>query len=75
MNGLMTLHNMTKPPVQPITPRMQMVWEVLEAAKDVRDATVMAACRRLIVANRRGWRKHARAADIALIQEFADLAA
>lgn len=46
-----------------MTPRMYIVWHVLEAAKDAGDAMVIAACRRLIVANRLGWRKHADPAD------------
>lgn len=54
-----------------MTPTMQIVWNVLEAAIDAGDQTVIAACRRLIVANRLGWRKHADAADVKLVQEFA----
>jgi hypothetical protein len=42
-----------------MNPTMHIVWRVLEAAIDVSDQTVTAACRRLIVANRLGWRKHA----------------
>lgn len=52
-------------------PRMTTVWAVLEAAKDANDAVVVAACRRLIVANRLGWKKHAAAADFLLVQAFA----
>ena len=74
MNGLMMVNNMTKTPARQefATPRMQIIWEVLEAAKDARDATVISACRRLILANRHGWRMRARQADIALVHEFAD---
>jgi hypothetical protein len=50
---------------------MQIVWQVLEAAKDNRDEMVIAACRRLIEANRLGWRKHHIAADYDLVQELA----
>ena len=32
------------------TPRMHVVWSVLEAAKDAGDEIVIAACRRLIEA-------------------------
>ncbi|MGE0256868.1 MAG: hypothetical protein AB7N54_19520 [Alphaproteobacteria bacterium] len=53
-------------------PRMTMVWQVLEAAKDAGDEKVIAACRRLITANRLGWMKHARAEDIALVRDIAD---
>ena len=35
-----------------MTPMMQIVWDVLEKAKDNNDVMVIAACRRLIVANR-----------------------
>lgn len=54
-----------------MTPRMQIVWNVLEAAKDAADPMVVGACRRLIVANRLGWRKHAAARDWELVQAFA----
>jgi len=53
------------------TPRMNIVWQVLEAAKDAGDIEVMAACRRLIRANTIGWRAHANAEDAALVWEFA----
>ncbi len=53
-----------------MAPKMQIVWQVLEAAKDAGDEMVIAACRRLIVANRRGWSKHHAAADYALIRSF-----
>ena len=52
--------------------RMQIVWSVLEAAKDVGDEYVIAACRRLITADRIGWRKHADPADWCLVQAFND---
>ena len=54
-----------------VTPFMQIVWTVLNGAKDAGDQIVIAACRRLIWANTRGFRRHAQAADIALIHEFA----
>lgn len=53
------------------TPRMDIVWTVLANAKDAGDAKVVNACRRLIVANRRGWRTYAAAADKALVFAFA----
>lgn len=53
------------------TPRMEMVWSVLDGAKDAGDQVVIAACRRLIEANRLGWRKYAQAADIATVKAFA----
>lgn len=50
------------------SPRMQAVWQVLEAAKDAGDATLIQACRRLIVANRSGrWID----ADWQLVRAFA----
>jgi hypothetical protein len=54
------------------TPFMRVVWDVLEAAKDNQDETVIAACRRLINANVIGLRKHGRPEDKALVHEFAD---
>jgi hypothetical protein len=51
-------------------PRMRIVWSVLEAAKDCQDEMVIAACRRLIVANRLGWKKHRAKADWTLVQAF-----
>jgi hypothetical protein len=53
------------------TPRVQIVWDVLEAAKVSGDENVAAACRRLIVADRLGWRRHAERGDIALVRAFA----
>ena len=53
-------------------PRMAMVWHVLEGAKDAGDDRIAAACRRLIAANRLGWKKHARPADIAIVRDIAD---
>ena len=52
-------------------PRMQIIWQVLEAAKDNNDVAVINACRRLITANTIGWRKHHNPADYALVMEFA----
>lgn len=47
--------------------RMQTTWQVLEAAKDAGDTLVTAACRRIIVADRIGWRKHGNPADIRIV--------
>jgi hypothetical protein len=41
-----------------MTPRMAIVWDILERAVDNNDVVVIAACRRLILANRLGWRRH-----------------
>ena len=41
-----------------MTPRMEITWTVLERAKDAGDAMVIAACRRIIAADRIDWRKH-----------------
>ena len=54
-----------------MTPKMYIVWSVLEAAKNNNDVYVIAACRRLIIANRLGWQKHHNPADWALVREFA----
>lgn len=54
------------------TPRMQIVWQVLEAAKDAGDAMVVAACRRMITADTIGWRKHGSAADLRIVYSFAN---
>ena len=54
------------------TPRMAMVWQVLEGAKDAGDAMVVAAGRRLIAANRLGWKKYAQPADVAIVRNIAD---
>jgi hypothetical protein len=54
------------------TLRMQMVWDVLETAKDNDDQIMIAACRRLVVADRLGWKKHAELGDIELVMSFAN---
>lgn len=51
--------------------RMQIVWQVLEAAKDAGDQAVIAACRRIITADRIGWRKHGNPADLRFVLAFA----
>jgi len=53
-------------------PRMTITWEVLEAAKDAGDEMMIATCRRVIVANRLGWRKHRTPGDLTRIYAFAD---
>jgi hypothetical protein len=52
-------------------PRMRITWAVLEAAKDAGDEMVIAACRRVIAADRLGWRKHGNPADLKLVYSFA----
>jgi hypothetical protein len=52
-------------------PRMRITWAVLEAAKDAGDEMVIAACRRIIAADRIGWRKHGNPADLELVYTFA----
>lgn len=52
-------------------PRMRITWAILEAAKDAGDEVVIAACRRVIAADRVGWRKHGNPADLELIYSFA----
>lgn len=53
------------------SPRMQITWQVLEAAKDAGDEMTIAACRRIIVADRLGWRKHGDPVDLRLVCAFA----
>jgi hypothetical protein len=53
-----------------MSPRMSITWQVLEAAKDAGDEWIIAACRRIISADRIGWRKHGRREDFQLILEF-----
>ena len=53
------------------TPKMGIVWSVLEAAKDNGDEFAIAACRRLIAADRLGWKKHAERSDIKLVMSLA----
>jgi len=55
------------------TPRMEIIWRVLPRAIDAEDWTVIEACRRLIVANRLGWRRYTNAADWNLVMSFDDL--
>ena len=55
-----------------MTPRMEIVFSVLEGAIDNKDIWVIAACRRLIAANRLGWKRHANKSDIATVWAFAD---
>lgn len=54
-----------------MSPKMQIVWEVLEAAKDAGDAMVIAACRRCIEADRRGWKKHNGSEAFKIVEAFA----
>lgn len=54
-----------------MSPRMQIVWDALEAAKDTGDELLIATCRRLIEANRRGWKTHHNPADYQLVKDFA----
>ena len=53
-----------------MAPKMQIVWEVLEAAKAHGDQFVIAACRKCIEANRLGWKRHNGAAAYAIVSEF-----
>jgi hypothetical protein len=53
---------------------MVLVWRVLEGAKDAGDAMVIAACRRLIVADRLGWRRHADMRDWRIVKALAEAA-
>jgi hypothetical protein len=55
-----------------MVPRMTIVWQVLEAAKDADDQAVIAACRRCIVADRRGWRRYGNSADYEIVKQLAE---
>lgn len=57
-----------------MSPRMMITWSALEAAKDAGDQVVVAACRRIITADRIGWRKHGNKADFQLVLSFYDAA-
>jgi hypothetical protein len=61
----------TSDPEDSQPPRMQITWAVLEAAKDTGDEMVIAACRRIITADRIGWRKQGNPADLKLVYSFA----
>jgi hypothetical protein len=49
--------------------RMKVVMAVLESAKDIGHEPSIAACRRLIEANRKGWRRHHSPKDWELVRE------
>jgi hypothetical protein len=48
-----------------------VTWQVLEAAKDAGDQMVIDACRRVILADRLGWKKHGNSDDLQFILAFA----
>lgn len=54
--------------MQPL--RMSITWKVLEMAKDAGDSFVIDACRRIINANRIGWRKYGKKADLDIVVAF-----
>jgi hypothetical protein len=53
-----------------MTPKMQIVWAVLEAAKDNGDEMFTKACRRIINADRLGWKAHGDQEDWKLVREM-----
>ena len=56
---------------KPMTsPRYRIAMDVIERAKDAKDDFVIAACRRVIVADRRGWRTHGNPSDLDLVYAF-----
>jgi hypothetical protein len=55
--------------LETMSPRMQIVWDVLEHAQAHHDHIVIAACRRAIIANRAGQRSPV---DLRLIYAFND---
>lgn len=52
--------------------RMSITWDALEMAKDAGDTFVISACRRIIDANRIGWRKHGQKSDLNIVIAFYD---
>ncbi len=52
--------------------RMRIVWDVLERALDCQDDYVVRAARRLIIANRLGWRKHRDPRDWEVVKAFVE---
>jgi len=62
---------MTKQRIQ-MPLRMSITWKILEAAKDAGDEFVIAACRRIITADRIGWRKHGNPSDLCIVLAFAE---
>jgi hypothetical protein len=58
--------------IREMTLRMQIVWQTLEAAKDAGDGLVIDSCRRLITADRIGWRKHHEPRDWQIVKTFAE---
>ena len=52
-----------------IPPRLRVIYDVLESAKDVGHVPTINACRRLIVAHIRGWKRHHDPADWAMVRE------
>lgn len=53
-----------------MTIKMERILEVLEAAKDAGDECLIAACRRLMLANIKGWKKHHNPADYLMVLDF-----
>lgn len=53
-----------------MTPRMQIVWRVLEAAKANNDKRIVALCRHCLMADRLGWKKYDGASAYAIVREF-----
>jgi hypothetical protein len=56
-----------------MTPRMRIVWQVIRGALDCEDEIVVAACRRLIMADHVGWQKHHDPRDWQLVRAFAGI--
>lgn len=53
-----------------MTPKMRIVWTVLEAAKSAGDEHIVALCRKCIEANRLGWKRHNGDAAFKIVREF-----
>jgi hypothetical protein len=54
------------------SPRMALIWQVLEGARDAGDKHVIDACVRLIDADRLGWRRHHRQEDWQVVKAFSE---
>ncbi len=50
--------------------RQDQILDVLEGARDAEDKTMIAACERLLKANRLGWRKHHDPKDWNMVRDF-----
>lgn len=57
---------------QPQPLRMSITWKVLEHARAAGDEQMVAICRRIIIANRSGWRSHRTPGDLRQVIAYYD---